>query len=321
METLHILVTIPLDNSNKIRFENAAQNCIFEYISPTNVTYEQVQKANIIIGNVPPKFVINSPNLKWLHLNYAGADEYQKDSIIPKSAILTNSRGAYGLAISEHLLAMLLEIKKKLYLYRDNQNKHIWKSEGSVTSIYNSTALIVGMGDIGGEFAKRIKALGAYVIGIKRDISNKPDYVDELYTMDSIKELLPKADIVSVSLPSTPQTYKFFSEEVLSLTKKGSVFLNVGRGNTVDTNALYKLLKAGHFEGVGLDVTDPEPLPPEHPLWSIPNAVITPHISGHYNLHATLEKIIDIAYKNLCLYISGKKLINIVSCPHKETNN
>lgn len=315
MNKLQILVTLPLEDRDKIRFENAAKNGIFEYASPQKVTREQVQKANIILGNAAPEFVTGSPNLKWLQLNYAGADEYLKEGIMPEQAILTNARGAYGLAISEHLIAMLLEIKKKLYLYRDNQNKHLWKSEGSVTSIYNSTALIVGMGDIGGEFAKRIKALGAYVIGIKRDISNKPDYVDELYTMDSIKELLPRADIVSVSLPSTPQTYKFFSEEVLSLTKKGSVFLNVGRGNTVDTDALYKLLKAGHFEGVGLDVTDPEPLPGDHPLWSIPNAIITPHISGHYNLHATLENIIDIAYKNLCLYINNKELINVVLAP------
>lgn len=318
MNKLQILVTLPLEDRDKIRFENAAENGIFEYTSPQNVTHDQVQRANIILGNVKPELVKGSPNLKWLQLNYAGADEYLKEGIIPEQAILTNARGAYGLAISEHLLAMLLEIKKKLYLYRDNQNKCLWKSEGNVTSIYNSTALIVGMGDIGGEFAKRIKALGAYVIGVKRDISNKPNYVDELYTMDSIKQLLPRADIISVSLPSTPQTYKFFSEEILSLTKKGSVFLNVGRGNTVDTDALCKLLKSGHFEGVGLDVTDPEPLPPEHPLWNITNAIITPHISGHYNLHATLENIIDIAYKNLCLYINNKELMNIVLTPRIE---
>ncbi|MDO4301078.1 MAG: D-2-hydroxyacid dehydrogenase [Clostridia bacterium] len=315
MNKLQILVTLPLEHKDKIRFENTAKNEVFEYISPGKVTHEQVQKANIILGNVPPEFVINSPNLKWLQLNSAGADEYLKEGIMPEQAILTNSVGAYGLAVSEHLLAMLLEIKKKLYLYRDNQNKHLWKSEGSVTSIYNSTALIVGMGDIGGEFAKRIKALGAYVIGIKRDISNKPDYADELYTMDSIKQLLPRADIISVSLPSTPQTYKFFSEDILSLTKKGSVFLNAGRGNTADTDALCKLLKEGHFEGIGLDVTDPEPLPSGHPLWSIPNAIITPHISGHYHLHATLENIINISYKNLCLYINNKELINIVLAP------
>lgn len=315
MNKLRILVTLPLEHNDKIRFENSAKNGIFEYISPQKVTREQVQKANIILGNVPAEFVINSPNLKWIQLNSAGADEYLKEGIMPEQAILTNASGAYGLAISEHLLAMLLEIKKKLYLYRDNQNKHLWKSEGSVTSIYNSTALIVGMGDIGGEFAKRIKALGAYVIGIKRDISNKPDYADELYTMDSIKQLLPRADIISVSLPSTPQTYKLFSEEILSLTKKGSVFLNVGRGSTADTDALCKLLREGHFEGIGLDVTDPEPLPSDHPLWSIPNAIITPHVSGHYHLHATLENIINISYKNLCLYINNKELINIVLAP------
>ena len=128
-------------------------------------------------------------NLEWLQLQSAGVGEYVK--ILPQDIVLTNASGAYGLAISEYMVGVLLELFKKLHIYRDNQLEAKWSYEGQVKSIYNSTALILGVGDIGSEFAKRVKALGAYTIGVKRRNSEKPDYLDELYTMEDLNELLP----------------------------------------------------------------------------------------------------------------------------------
>jgi phosphoglycerate dehydrogenase-like enzyme len=183
---------------------------------------------------------------------------------------------------------------------------------GSVKSIENSVILTVGLGDIGSEFAKRVKSLGAYTIGIRRKDSSKPAYIDEIYLQEELDNILPRADVVALSLPRTKDTYKLFSAERLAKMKKGAVILNVGRGNAIDSDALCDALESGHLMGAGLDVTDPEPLPPDHRLWSIKSAVITPHISGFYHLQETYNRIINIAAYNLKRFSSGEELKNIV---------
>lgn len=307
---MNILTVIPFNDEQKIRLETLNVGGKTTYTTPTDAVDAELADAEVIIGNIPPEKLKICKSLKWLQLNSAGADNYIK--LMPTGVALTNASGAYGLAISEHLLGMLFEIKKKLYLYRDNQNKHIWQSAGTVTSIEDACVLVVGMGDIGGDFARKVKALGAYIIGVKRTPSAKPDYCDELYTAESLAELVPRADVIALSLPSNKQTAHIFDREMLSRTKKGSIILNVGRGSAIDTEAMCDLLEQGHFEGVGLDVTDPEPLPENHRLWDIPNAVVTPHVSGFFHLPQTLDRIVNISLDNLERYVNGDKLKNIV---------
>jgi phosphoglycerate dehydrogenase-like enzyme len=232
--------------------------------------------------------------------------------VLPGGAVLTNASGAYGLAISEYMLGVLLEMIKKLHIYRDNQLEANWSYSGQVKSIYHSTALIVGLGDIGGEFAKRLKALGAYTIGIRRKNPDKPDYLDELYFMDQLENLLPRADIVALSLPGTSLTYRVINRETLKLMKHDAVLINVGRGSAVDTDALCDALENGHLFGAALDVTDPEPLPKEHRLWKVKNAVITPHVSGGFSLQETHDRIVRISANNLEAILNGEKPANIV---------
>lgn len=307
---MKVLVLIPVDEERKIRLQAAVPSSEFIYTSNKEVNDKDIKEAEVIIGNLDRDKLKLCSSLKWIQLNSAGADGYT--DLINDGILLTNASGAYGLAISEHMLGMLLEIKKKLYLYRDNQRNCIWRSEGSVTSIDGAVTLVIGMGDIGGDFARKVKALGGYVIGVKRTPSEKPPYCDELYTVDKLDRLLPRADIISLSLPGNAETEHILDRRRLNLTKQGSVILNVGRGSAIDTDALCELLDAGHFEGVGLDVTEPEPLPPDHRLWKIPNAVITPHISGFFHLHKTLERITDIAIDNMHRYAKGERLKNIV---------
>ena len=161
------------------------------------------------------------------------------------------------------------------------------------------------------EFAKRVKALGAYTIGIKRDISNKPECIDEIYTLDKLDELIPRADVIALTVPNNPDTYKLMNEKRIYLMKQGAVLLNVGRGVLVDTDALNKALSEGRIMA-GLDVTDPEPLPDSHPLWKQENCIITPHISGFFYLPKTLEYIVEIALDNMARYAEGKQLNNII---------
>lgn len=307
-----ILVTIPMKSVHKEQLASIVPDWEIVYKEAEALTREEVEAFPVIMGNVPPRFLSESKELKWLQLNTAGADAYIKPGVLPKNTLLTITTGAFGLAISEHMLGMTLELMKKLHLYRDNQRKSLWRDEGQVTSIENAVTLVIGMGDIGSEFARKMKALGSYTIGVKRTPGEKPEWLDELYTIEKLDMLLPRADIVALSLPQTPATFHMMDERRLSLMKSASFLINVGRGNTVDTDALVKALRQGSLGGAALDVTDPEPLPEDHPLWSIPNAVITPHISGFYHLEETLNRICQIAFRNLSHYLAGEPLENVV---------
>lgn len=309
---MKILVVIPLSEKEKERLQSKMPEAEYIFISTKEITDQLVKRADIIIGNVPPQYIKGSKKLKWLQLNSAGTDGYCEAGVIPEGAYLTNATGAYGLAISEHMVGLVFEIKKKLNLYYRNQMEHMWKDEGNVTSIEGSTTLVVGLGDIGGDFARKMKALGSYTIGIKRTKGQKPEYLDELYTMEDLDVLLPKADIVALSLPGTKDTYHLFNRDKFNLMKKDAIILNVGRGNCICTEDLCDALENGIISGAGLDVTEPEPLPPEHRLWNAPGVVITPHISGFFHLPETLRRIVNISIENLEHFNKQEPLKNIV---------
>ncbi|MDO4491956.1 MAG: D-2-hydroxyacid dehydrogenase [Lachnospiraceae bacterium] len=311
-----ILVVLPVQDSHKEKLESSAPSGCFSYIPADQVTKEQVQEANIIIGNVPPALLQGSTNLKWMQLNSAGTDPYIQPGVFPSQAILTNATGAYGLAISEHMLAQLLMLIKKLNLYYEDQKNHLWGDRGNVTSIWNSNTLVVGLGNLGSEFARKMHALGSHVTGVKRTPGEKPDYLEGLYQMKDLTEkpeLLGNADIVALTLPSTKETIHLFDREMLARMKPGAILLNAGRGNAVDTEALMEALNSGALGGAALDVTDPEPLPADHPLWDTDNLLITPHISGMYHLPETFERILSIAADNLRRFEAGQQLCNEVN--------
>ena len=268
--------------------------------------------ANVLLGNVPPAMLSGSPALEWVQTGSAGVEDYIKPGVLAPDALLTNATGAYGLAIAEHMLGMLLMLLKKLELYRDAQRTGAWQSQGAVKAVYGSTVLVLGMGDIGGEFGRRCKALGAKVIGVRRSPRPCPDYADEVHLLADLDQLLPQADVVAVTLPGTEATRGLMDRVRLAKMKEGAVLLNVGRGFIVDTEALCDALESGRLAGAGLDVTDPEPLPAGHRLWNIPTAVVTPHVSGHYHLRETHQRIVNIFAENLRRFQAGEPLRNQV---------
>lgn len=312
---MNVLVLVPLEARHAEKLKAAAPEYDFRFrdkIAGNPETKEDVQWAEIIIGNVQADDLCGSPRLRWLQTAAAGVDPYTKPGVLAENTLVTNGTGAFGLAISEHMLGMLLGIQKKLALYRDQQKQEEWKSLGSVTSVYGSTVLVLGMGDIGGEFAKRCKALGAYVIGMRRTDTAKPAYADEICLTADLDKVLPRADVVAVSLPGTPETTGMLSGERIARMKDGAIVLNVGRGSIIDTEALCDALESGKLMGAGLDVTDPEPLPKGHRIWQLPGAVITPHVSGFYHLQETLERSVDIFAENLGRFSRGEQLRNLV---------
>lgn len=312
MEQKKVLVVIPMVQEQRSRLKEALPGAEYYFTSIGEVTEEQVQQAEIILGNVPPEMIQKSQRLLWLHLNSAGYDPYVKEGILGSHTILTTSSGAYGKAVSEHMFAMLLALMKKLHRYRDDQKQHIWGEEGEVVSIGDAVILILGAGDIGKHFAKQAHALGAYVIGVKRSLEKCPPCMDELHVNKELKELLPRADAVVSFLPSTNESRGLFNKDLFALMKKGSYFVNGGRGDLVCTEDLCDALESGHLAGAALDVTDPEPLPKDHRLWDVPNAFITPHVSGFYHLPETLRNVVAICTENVRRYHAGEPLRNVV---------
>lgn len=311
-----ILVTIPVTEAHKTYLEKQASlgkyNCQFRYIPKEHVTKEDLEDTQVLIGNLPPALVREAKRLEWLQLNSAGADPYTPEGVLPAGAVLTNATGAYGLAVSEHMLALTFDLIRRLGQYHKNQADRQWRSMGNIISVEGSTILILGLGDIGGDYARKVKALGAYTIGVRRTCREKPEYLDEQYTMDDLDRLLPRADVVAMVVPGGPATCHLMDERRLRLMKKGAYLINVGRGNAIDPAALKVVLKDGHLGGCGLDVTEPEPLPPEDELWAMDNVVITPHVAGNFFLAETFERIVRIAGENLKAWVSGEELKNVV---------
>lgn len=306
-----ILINLSLDEKQKHLLETQAPQAEFIYREPDRAKKDDVLAADIIIGNVSPALLAGANHLEWLQLQSAGTDGYV-EALSGTGTILTNASGAYGLAISEHMMGMALCLMKNLHRYIINQQQYLWKDEGPVTSLYGATVLIVGLGDIGGEFAKRCKAMGGTTFGIRRVLRPKPEEIDELYRLDQLNDVLPKADIVALSLPGTKETYHLIDADRLSKMKKGAILLNVGRGTAIDQDALADALESGHLGGAGLDVTDPEPLPKENRLWKAPNLLLTPHVSGGYHLRETKERIIRLSAMNLKNFLDGQPMDSVV---------
>lgn len=312
-----ILVCFPLREEQKLALQQAAPEAEFRFTTYGQATAEEVCWADILLGNAPVELVAQNGHLEWFQSNAAGPNAYLAPGVLPETCIVTNATGAYGLAISEWMLGMWLGLQKDLFHYRDCQNRSEWAPTGRfVRSVYGARVLCVGMGDIGSNFARRAHALGAEVVGVRRTVHPDtpcPDYCLRVVPQSQLDAELPQADLVALSLPGTPETTHLFNKERLARCKTGAILMNVGRGSAVDHDALYEAVHSGKLFGAALDVTEPEPLPADHPLWREPGVIITPHVSGGCSLPNTLDNIVDIFLHNLKKYRDGQPLDNQVS--------
>ncbi|MBR3935030.1 MAG: D-2-hydroxyacid dehydrogenase [Oscillospiraceae bacterium] len=313
-----ILVLLPYDDASKeklispigekaeISFINRKENRE-EYLSA-------LKEANLVIGEVPNSDFEYCENLEMLQSSSSGVNYYIDGGKFPKNAKLCCMTGCYGNIIAEHLLAMLLSICRRLPEYRDKQNEQNWGIVKYDKQLAESTLLILGAGDIGTTLAKWMRPMVGKIIGIRRTAREYPDCYDEMVTLDKLDEKLPEADFTVCILPHTPETAGLLDERRLRLMKKDSVLINGGRGSLIDQDALIKMMSEGWFYGVGLDVTTPEPLPKNHPLWNQSRLIITPHSAGNSaDVKSPLEqKIREFILKNTLRWLSGEEPENIV---------
>ena len=270
-------------------------------------------QATAVIGNIDPTMCAPAvmPRLEWLQTWSAGVERYLAPGVLGGGVRVTSASGAYGQAVSEHLFAMMWALMKNLPGYVRRQESRDWHDLGRVATPAGSLVLVVGAGDIGSHFARLCKAMGAHTVGVRRDPGRPADGVDEMHGFADLDDLLPAADVVALAVPAAPDTVRLIDARRLALMGPGAILLNAGRGALVDTDALAESLAAGRLRGAGLDVTDPEPLPADSPLWSEPRCLITPHVAGGNHLESTERRIIAIALENVRRYVAGEPLTNV----------
>jgi phosphoglycerate dehydrogenase-like enzyme len=273
----------------------------------------QLAEADVAFGQPDPQQVIDHPRLRWVHLSSAGYTRYDTaaffDAIRARNGIFTNSSAVFDEPCAQHLLAMMLAFSRQLpAAWAVQHGDRSWQGgllrSGSFL-LRGQRALIYGFGAIGQRLAEMLKPFHMTVHGVRRTPQG-PNQV----TPDDADALLPEADHVLNTLPASPQTERFFTADRFAAMKPGAFFYNIGRGTTVDQAALLNALTSRRLGGTYLDVTTPEPLPPDSPLWTAPNCYITPHSAGGH-IDET-ERLVSHFIENLHRFTAGRPLINRV---------
>lgn len=312
----NLLIYFPVDENFKAELGKILPETKIFYRSGAELTQADVRAANVIFGNVPHGLLEDVPGLRWLHLASAGTDGYTP--LMDRGVLLTNGTGAYNDTIAEHMLALTAALCIRLPAYVRQQRAHVWQRAGWSRRILGATVAVLGCGNIGCAYARRMKALGAHTIGVRRSPGPAPEGVDEMYTMAELDGVLPRADIVAMVLPGTAETKGILDARRIGLMKPGALLVNVGRGNAVDPEALYAALTSGQLGGAAIDVAYKEPLPEDDKLWDAPNLLITPHVAGGWNLDAVhadpvmVEQVERVFLTNLRQYLDGVPMKNRV---------
>jgi phosphoglycerate dehydrogenase-like enzyme len=214
--------------------------------------------------------------------------------------------------MAEHVLAMMLALSRHFEYFLKQQQQGHWVRESApqLADLDGKTVLVVGLGGIGTEVARRAHALGMRVVATRASGRNGPDFVSYVGLPDEMLKLARDADFVVNCTPLTPQTTGIFNREFFATLKPGAYFISVGRGRSTVTADLIAALGSGRLAGAGLDVTDPEPLPSDSPLWHLPNVIITPHVSAETAVSAELRNLVLV--ENLRRYAAGEPLISVV---------
>jgi phosphoglycerate dehydrogenase-like enzyme len=270
--------------------------------------------ADAAYGTLPRELLAKAERLRWLQAPQAAppAGYYYKE-LIAHPLTVTNFREIYNDHISAHILAFVLAFARGLHVFIPQQLRRVWAKppeDQGVVALPGSTALIVGLGGIGAETARLLAAFGMHVLATDARRTDKPDGVAELHPAAMLDSLLPRADFVILTVPHTPATEGFFNTTKFRLMKPTAFFINIGRGMTTKLDDLVAALQAGTIAGAALDVYEQEPLPAGHPLWGLPNVLLTPHMAG-YGPHLN-ERRFQIIQDNCRAFAEGRPLRNVV---------
>ncbi len=274
----------------------------------------RLQHCEVAFGQPDPRQVIDLPNVKWVHLTSAGYTRYDTDefreAMRSRDGVFSNSSSVYAQPCAEHALAMMMALSRQLSQALDDQRgDHRWPSSqlrSSSRRLNGQSILIYGYGAIARHLVKMLQPFGMHITGVRRQ--PRGDEGIAIVTSQQADALLPHTDHVMNILPASVETETFFDADRLKRLSPTAYFYNIGRGSTVDQDALQKALESGRIAGAYLDVMTPEPLPPEHPLWRLSNCWITPHAAGGHRDEN--QRLIQHFLQNLKLYAAGQAVVD-----------
>ncbi len=274
-----------------------------------------VPGAQAIIGLCNADIVAAGTALHWVQLFSAGSENCVTiPAVRERQLLITNMQRISSPQIAEHAIAMLLAFTRGLNLYLPAQRSGQWNDNliprTQTWELTGRTLLVVGLGGIGSAVARRAQALGMRVVATRGSEQPRPDYVDIVATPADLLKLAAQADVVVNATPLTAQTTALFDAQFFAAMKPTAYFINVGRGRSVVTADLVEALRAQRLAGAGLDVLDPEPLPADHPLWQMPNVIITPHVAASSD--QAFRRVLLLAQENLRRYVAGERLLSMV---------
>lgn len=245
--------------------------------------------------------------LRWIQLTTAGYDGFTFHGV-PDGVVVTNAAHSHSPMVAEHAVTLLSALARRLHLYAAPQARHVWDREirHSLTTLEDMTVAVLGYGGIGRETTRRLKAFGSRVIAIART-ARPDDMADAVVSSSDLRATLARADALVVTAALTEETRGMIDAAALAALKPGALVVNIARGGLIDTGALIDALRGGHLGGAGLDVTDPEPPPPGHPLWDCPNVIITPHVAG-VGSGPVWRRIAGVVEGNLDRFLAGERL-------------
>jgi len=274
---------------------------------------ERVIDADASYGFITSRIIRAGKSLKWVQQPSAGVEHLMKiPELVRSDIILTNMQRAYAPEIADQAMGYLLAFTRSLAHFVRTQPSHEWRSSGPdvvLDELLGKTLLVIGLGGIGSEIARRAAAFGMRVVATDPKVLERPLYVDELHKPPAFHTLLPRADVVASAVPLTNVSRKMIGAKEFEMMKRGVILINVSRGGVVDTHALVDALDRKQVAAAGLDVTDPEPLPKGHALWSR-NVIITPHSAGQSP--GGERRCHEVLCENLRRFASGEMLLNIV---------
>ena len=285
-----------------------------EYFPSSAEAVGRVDDCEILYGHCSQKVIRSAKSLKWYCCCWAGVDHFCDESLYQNpDCRLTNSSGAYGTTISEHLIMVCLMLLRRQMEYTEIIRAGGWETlPGGIRSLHGARITVLGTGDIGTEFARRVRAFHpASLTGVSRSGRANADF-DAVHPVTELDQLLPETDLLFMSLPSVSDTVNILNAERMALLPKGAYVVNVGRGTAIDQDALIKALDSGHLAGAALDVVVPEPLPADHPLRKAKNLLLTPHVAGNMTLGYTCDKSVQMFCDDLENYAAGRPLAHLV---------
>lgn len=279
--------------------------------------------ADAVLGMVTPAILANAERLRWIQVPAAGVERFlTMPGLAASGATLTNAQAIFAPGAAEHALGMALMLGRRLHTARDLQREGRWETEpltgpdpysgagSELLELRGRTMLVIGLGGIGTETARIAHGIGMRVIATRNSSREGPEFVERVGLASELLDLVPEADVIVNAVPLTPATDGLADDAFFARTKPTALYISLGRGRTTDTDALLRALDEGRLAGAGLDVTEPEPLPADHPLWARPDVIITPHVGGDSDRH--MERMWELFRENLRRFAAGEPLLSVV---------